>query len=125
MIAVQIQTMPNPLSFLTLILILTTFTNCAAYKPNPSYNLLPLQQAKQAGASLKDTPLTIHLLPHSHDDVGWKKTVDEYFYGTNMKTSHGAVQFTIQTVLEMLISDPNKKFQLVEMAFLKMWVDEQ
>mgnify|MGYP001807300694 CR=1 FL=1 len=24
----------------------------------------------------------VHLIPHSHDDVGWLKTVDEYFSGT-------------------------------------------
>lgn len=27
-------------------------------------------------------PLTVHVVPHSHDDVGWLKTVDEYFSGT-------------------------------------------
>lgn len=25
--------------------------------------------------------LTVHVIPHSHDDVGWLKTVDEYFDG--------------------------------------------
>ena len=35
---------------------------------------------------ISDNLLTIHLVPHSHDDVGWLKTLDEYFYGENMGT---------------------------------------
>lgn len=26
--------------------------------------------------------LYVHLIPHSHDDVGWLKTPDEYFTGS-------------------------------------------
>ena len=27
--------------------------------------------------------ITVHLISHTHDDVGWLKTVDEYFSGSN------------------------------------------
>ena len=46
--------------------------------------------------------LTIHLIPHSHDDVGWLKTVDDYFYGGNNGIQFARVQYTIDTVVSEL-----------------------
>ena len=31
----------------------------------------------------KNEKMTVHLVHHTHDDVGWLKTVDEYFTGVN------------------------------------------
>lgn len=29
--------------------------------------------------------LNVHLIPHTHDDVGWLKTVDQYFFGGELQ----------------------------------------
>ena len=35
----------------------------------------------QSCPATKPGVINVHLVPHTHDDVGWLKTVDEYFYG--------------------------------------------
>ena len=61
------------------------------------------------------------LIPHSHDDVGWLKTVDDYYYGGDQKTQWAGVQYTIDTVVSELINNPSFKFTIVETAFLYRW----
>ena len=33
----------------------------------------------------KPDMLNVHLVAHTHDDVGWLKTIDQYYYGCESK----------------------------------------
>lgn len=69
--------------------------------------------------------LNVHIVAHTHDDVGWLKTVDQYYYGTNKKYSRAGVQYIMDTVVPALVMDSSKRFVYVEMSFFTKWWDEQ
>ncbi|XP_077862997.1 lysosomal alpha-mannosidase-like, partial [Saccoglossus kowalevskii] len=53
------------ISYFFIISVTSTLATCGYESCNPT----------------KEDKLNVHLVPHTHDDVGWLKTVDEYFYG--------------------------------------------
>lgn len=69
--------------------------------------------------------LNVHLVPHTHDDVGWLKTVDQYYTGSNSSLQVAAVQYILDSFIDALQNDPNRKFIYVEVAFFKRWWREQ
>ena len=70
-------------------------------------------------------PLQVHIVPHSHDDVGWLKTVDQYFDGSRKDIQNTFVRVELSTIIDSLLDDPKKKFSEVEMKFFSMWWDLQ
>jgi hypothetical protein len=54
--------------------------------------------------------LTIHIIPNSHDDVGWTKTVEEYFTGANGFNSHASVDLILTSVVIELAKDSRRKY---------------
>ena len=77
------------------------------------------------GAVKDEDKLQVHLVPHTHDDVGWLKTVDEYYYGANNSIQHAGVQYILDSVIPQLSADPSKRFIYVEIAFFERWWKEQ
>ena len=50
------------------------------------------------------------MVPHSHDDVGWLKTVDDYFYGNKMEIYRASVAQIIEGVFQELQKNPKRKY---------------
>ena len=57
--------------------------------------------------------------------MGWDKTVDEYFEGTNFNNQHASVRNILSSVTDALEKNETYKFTYVEMGFFKKWYDEQ
>lgn len=69
--------------------------------------------------------LNVHVIAHSHDDVGWLKTVDQYYYGLNKGKNMVGVRHILNSVVPQLVMDPKKRFIYVEMSFFYKWWEEQ
>ncbi|KAI4350436.1 hypothetical protein L6164_004892 [Bauhinia variegata] len=69
--------------------------------------------------------LNVHLVPHTHDDVGWLKTVDQYYVGSNNSIQGACVQNVLDSLIPALLADKNRKFIYVEQAFFQRWWREQ
>lgn len=68
---------------------------------------------------------TVHIVPHSHMDLGWLKTVEQYFFGTNAHITSVGVQYIYDSVLAELQKDPSKRFMFVETGFFELWWDHR
>ncbi|XP_053988963.1 lysosomal alpha-mannosidase isoform X2 [Hylaeus volcanicus] len=65
--------------------------------------------------------LNIHLVAHTHDDVGWLKTVDQYYFGSRPNIQKAGVQYILDGVIQALLANPERRFMYVETAFLWKW----
>uniref|UniRef100_A0A7S1KQR5 Alpha-mannosidase n=1 Tax=Percolomonas cosmopolitus TaxID=63605 RepID=A0A7S1KQR5_9EUKA len=89
-------------------------------------NLSPLRHGRRDTSHIREptdgtanatpqSPLTIHLIPHSHCDPGWLLTVDQY-YSTK-------VSQILTSTLEQLLIDESRRFQWNEIIYFKMWYE--
>ncbi|XP_058064993.1 lysosomal alpha-mannosidase-like, partial [Anopheles bellator] len=85
----------------------------------------PKRCGYEACPAPKEGMLNVHLVPHSHDDVGWLKTVDQYYYGSRSNIQKAGVQYILDSVVEELLKDSKRRFIYVESAFMQKWYKEQ
>ena len=88
-------------------------------------SVLLLLLVSLAGLLSLTSSLTVHLVPHTHDDVGWLKTVDQYYVGLREDIQDAAVQHVITSVVQALKRVPERKFIYVEQAFFQRWWRQQ
>ncbi|XP_037710586.1 lysosomal alpha-mannosidase [Drosophila subpulchrella] len=93
--------------------------------------LVVLVQQSESVCGYESCPATkanmvnIHLVPHSHNDVGWLKTVDQSYYGYKNKIHHAGVQYILDNVVAQLLQDSKRRFIQVETAFFARWWNDQ
>lgn len=100
----------SPVSFLFLLLLATPRAWASGYETCPV---------------VQPDMLNVHLVAHTHDDVGWLKTVDQYYYGIKNDVQHAGVQYILDSVISALLAEPTRRFIYVEMAFFSRWWREQ
>uniref|UniRef100_A0A672MJF1 Lysosomal alpha-mannosidase n=1 Tax=Sinocyclocheilus grahami TaxID=75366 RepID=A0A672MJF1_SINGR len=84
-----------------------------------------LVESLQSCPATNPSMLNVHLVPHTHDDVGWLKTVDQYYYGDRNNIQHAGVQYILDSVIDQLQKDPARRFIYVETAFFYRWWRQQ
>ena len=69
--------------------------------------------------------LTVHIVMHTHDDVGWLKTKDHYYSGENPENrSNAKVKQILDSVISELLKKESRKFSYVEMSYFSIWWNE-
>nr|BET03731.1 alpha-mannosidase [Allium cepa] len=81
--------------------------------------------AYNTSATIVSGKLNVHVVPHTHDDVGWLKTIDQYYVGSNNSIQIACVQNVLDSLIPELVQDKNRKFIYVEQAFFQRWWRQQ
>jgi hypothetical protein len=68
---------------------------------------------EETADEIREGPLDIFILPHTHDDVGWLQTVSGYF--------GGSVTHILSSVTEELSANPAYRFIWSETKWFELW----
>ncbi|KAJ2819047.1 Alpha-mannosidase 2, partial [Coemansia erecta] len=61
--------------------------------------------------------LTVHLVPHSHSDIGWNLSFEGYY--------RASVHHVLRRVSVELWGDAGRRFTWGDLAFLDLWLDDE
>uniref|UniRef100_A0A1W7RA88 Alpha-mannosidase n=1 Tax=Hadrurus spadix TaxID=141984 RepID=A0A1W7RA88_9SCOR len=103
--------------YLRLVIGLLNFVLCLSSSvPKCGYSSCP---------KVEPDKLNVHIICHTHNDVGWLKTVDQYYYGADSSIQRAGVQYILDSVLDSLNKNNDRRFIYVETAFFWRWWEEQ
>ena len=70
--------------------------------------------------------ISVHISPHSHDDVGWDCSYMGYFNGCFPPyVRYANVSQELTNVVLGLLEDPRRRFSEVEQAYFQIWYEKQ
>jgi hypothetical protein len=78
-------------------------------------------------ANTSSNVLNVHIVPHTHNDVGWQRTLEQYYFGLNnsIQNTGAGVHAVLDTMVEALLENPSRTFTYVEVKFFSMWWERQ
>eukprot|EP00117_Sycon_ciliatum_P036568 scpid27181/ scgid4437/ Lysosomal alpha-mannosidase; Alpha-D-mannoside mannohydrolase; Alpha-mannosidase A; Alpha-mannosidase 60 kDa subunit; Alpha-mannosidase 58 kDa subunit len=79
--------------------------------------LLTIDVSQAQEPASNGSHINIWIVTHTHDDVGWLQTVDQYYISE--------VQWILDTAMRCLMDNPNRRFTYVEIAYFYRWWNEQ
>ncbi len=82
-------------------------------RPEPQTPLRNKFKEQYAIADKGFDNFVIHVVPHSHDDLGWTRTIDQY-WNERVKGIYDSIHSTIR-------KDNNRTFTIDGVDFLLMW----
>ncbi|XP_064614466.1 alpha-mannosidase 2x-like [Liolophura sinensis] len=78
--------------------------------------MFPEENSKKAAGKASPSPLTVLIIPHSHNDPGWLRTLDDYFSTSTKKI--------FDLMLEKLEAHPDMRMVWAETVFLALWYEQ-
>ena len=74
---------------------------------------------------LAEARTTVHIIPHSHNDLGWLKTLHDYYTGGGEDPDlKGNVSKELDNIIASLSKERSRKFVWANIKFFSMWWGE-
>ncbi len=74
-------------------------------------------------STLSDDIITVHVVPHSHDDPGWIWNYDQYYVG-NTTLPGKCARCIFNAVFESLLTQETRTFTCSDITYFERWYKE-